>query len=106
MGKIAAIQAAVTFPALDCKTVYRLIQSTELPAANARHVYRLALVNVRDLLQEQVATTMCELLARRLCGLAAEASLTPEGYARVRERIGKEPSARALPELEAGEESG
>jgi excisionase family DNA binding protein len=84
MGKIIDIQAAAALLAVDYKTIYRLIQSGALPAAKIGRVYRLALEDVERFFQDRKAATMRELGANRRGGSVAEASLTPEAYARVR----------------------
>ena len=71
MGKIIDIQAAAELLAVDYKTVYRLIQSGELPAAKIGRIYRLALEDVERFFQERKAATMRQLRANGRAGRAS-----------------------------------
>jgi excisionase family DNA binding protein len=61
VSKIIDIQAAADLLAVDYKTVYRLIQSGELPAAKIGRVYRLAQADVERYFAERKTATMREL---------------------------------------------
>jgi excisionase family DNA binding protein len=61
VSKIIDIQAAAELLAVDYKTVYRLIQSGQLPAAKIGRVYRLAQDDVERYFENRKAATMREL---------------------------------------------
>lgn len=63
VSKIIDIQAAADLLAVDYKTVYRLIQSGELPAAKIGRVYRLAQDDVEHYFEQRKTATMRELRA-------------------------------------------
>jgi excisionase family DNA binding protein len=63
VGKIIDIQGAAELLAVDYKTVYRLIQSGDLPAAKIGRVYRLARDDVERYFEQRKAATMRRLRA-------------------------------------------
>ncbi|MBN1916559.1 MAG: helix-turn-helix domain-containing protein [Verrucomicrobia bacterium] len=63
VSRIIDIQAAADLLAVDYKTVYRLIQNGELPAAKIGRIYRLAQDDVEHYFEQRKTATMRELQA-------------------------------------------